>query len=46
MMVTWMKIKDAGLDVGNREGAIKHRWNIKSVKRIKNENKEEPLELQ
>ena len=44
MLVFWMKRTDVGLDMGNREGAIKHSENIKSLKRILNENKKDTLE--
>ena len=41
MLVIWMRRIDigVGVDVGNREGAIKYSENIKSLKRIKNEKK-------
>ena len=44
MLVIWMRRIDIGLDVGNREGAIKYSENIKSLKRIENENEKEALE--
>ena len=41
MQVFWMRRIDIGLDVGNRDGAIKYSENIKSLKRIQNENKKD-----
>ena len=41
MLVIWMRRIDIGVDVGNREGAIKYSENIKSLKSIKNEKKRE-----
>ena len=34
MLVIWMRRIDIGVDLGNREGAIKYSEDIKSLKRI------------